>query len=107
MKTKGVAVSTIIMVMLGVIVLLFVGYWLVRTFTGSTLSKEECRSEYIQWCRTCAGMSWTGTATWEASLVSCLGKYASNLGFTIPLGPSGACGNAVNQANCGVVGISV
>jgi hypothetical protein len=103
MKTKGVAVSTIIMIMLGVVVLLFVGYWLVRVFTGAGLSSQECKSEYINWCNSCAARGWTGTATWSTAMVDCLGKYAQIIGLTTPLGANGDC--AANKNNCIAVGV--
>ncbi len=106
MKTKGVAVQTIIMVMLGVVVLLFVGYWLVRVFTTPALSEEECKSLYIDWCRNCALNSWTGTNAWDAIVTDCLGKYAAKMGFAT-ITASGDCTNLANKNNCAIVGISI
>ena len=103
MKTKGVAVQTIIMIMLGVVVLLFVGYWLVRVFTGKGLTAQECRSQFISWCESCAARGWTGTATWSADMVTCLGNYAQTIGLTTPLPANGDC--AANKNNCIAVGI--
>jgi hypothetical protein len=105
MKTKGVAVQTIIMIMLGVVVLLFVGYWLVRVFTGKGLSAQECRSQYIEWCQSCAARNWVGTAAWSPDMVTCLGLYAQTIGLTTPLGANGDCANLVNKNNCIAVGI--
>jgi hypothetical protein len=107
MKTKGVAVQTIIMIMLGVVVLLFVGYWLVRVFSTPALSEEACRSIYIDWCRNCALNSWTGTNLWGATVTDCLVKYGTKMGFPVAIPNPSLCSDAVNKANCGIVGISI
>jgi len=105
MKTKGVAVQTIIMIMLGVVVLLFVGYWLVRVFTGKGLTAQECRSQFVSWCGSCAARNWpTGvTAVWSADMVTCLNSYAQTIGLTTPLPANGNC--ELNKNNCIAVGI--
>jgi hypothetical protein len=107
MKTKGVAVQTIIMVMLGIVVLLFVGYWLVRVFTTPALSEEECRSLYIDWCRNCALKGWSGTIAWDTNLVDCMAKYNTKMGFPVAIPNPGLCSDATNKNNCGIVGITL
>jgi hypothetical protein len=103
MKTKGIAISTIIMLMLGVVVLLFVGYWLVRAFSGKGLSSQECKSQFISWCEACAAKNWIGTATWSTDLTNCLALYDKTLGIT--QGTAGDC--ATNLTGCKAVGIGV
>jgi len=105
MKTKGVAVQTIIMVMLGIIVLLFVGYWLVRVFTTPGLSQEECRTLLIDWCRTCSARGWDGTAyEVPSALTACLNRNAAALNINANTIQAGLCSAAASN-ECAKVGV--
>lgn len=56
MARKGIAVSQIILLVLGILVLAVVAYLLYTQFvtTGSTISKETCRAEATRACTGCA-----------------------------------------------------
>jgi uncharacterized protein (UPF0333 family) len=56
MATKGLAVSQIILLVLGIIVLAVVAYLLYTQFvsTGGTISAEQCRAEATRICTGCA-----------------------------------------------------
>ena len=107
MKTKGVAVQTIIMVLLGVVVLLFIGYWLVRTFSSPGLGQEECKTMLMDWCRTCGIKGWDSSAyAVPTALTSCLGRYATALNVNANTIQAGLCSGAASN-ECAKVGIMV
>ena len=56
---KGVAIPYIIALVIGIIVLVFIVYWVYRLFTAPQISYEDCRARLIQWCNMCAGLGWT------------------------------------------------
>lgn len=64
MRAKGIAVSQIILLVLGILVLAVVAYLLYTNFvtTGTTISSETCRAEATRSCTGCL-IATAGTAT--------------------------------------------
>jgi len=54
---KGVAIPYIIALVIGIIVLVFVVYWVYRLFTAPQISYEDCRTRAIQWCQACRAVN--------------------------------------------------
>ncbi len=57
---KGIAIPYIIALVIGIIVLVFIVYWVYRLFTAPQIAYEDCRSRMIQWCTICRSLGWTG-----------------------------------------------
>jgi len=74
---KGIAITTILLLTVGIIVSGLVIYQVYRSFTGSVLSEHECRTRMISWCTGCMNAGWSATAglpmTSESS--TCANKY--------------------------------
>ncbi len=60
MESKGIAIPYIIALVIGIIVLVFVVYWVYRLFSAPQISIEECKARMLQWCNTCSALGWTG-----------------------------------------------
>ena len=50
---KGIAIRTILLFLIGLVTAGIIIYYVYRTFTGSAMSQEECRSMAISWCTGC------------------------------------------------------
>jgi len=57
MKKKGIAIQTILLLLIGVLVAGVLVYFVYRYFSGGSLSREDCRGIMVGWCTTC----WTAT----------------------------------------------
>lgn len=53
MGNKGIAIRTILLLLIGVLVAGILIYFVYRFFSGSALSREECRAKAISWCTSC------------------------------------------------------
>ena len=75
MESKGVAIPYIIALVIGIIVLVFVVYWVYRMFAGpGGLSKADCERKFIDWCRSCAIRDWPDEAI-PTDVSNCLSAY--------------------------------
>ncbi|MEM3714534.1 MAG: hypothetical protein QXP77_00070 [Candidatus Aenigmatarchaeota archaeon] len=101
---KGIAIPYIIALVIGIIVLVFIVYWLYRLFGPGPITAEQCRSLMIQWCNACKNLGWSGgNAAPEcvSGYPEIVGGYISNLAN---------CDYTANQDvddACRAVGISV
>ncbi len=84
MMNKGIAIRTILLLLIGVLVTAILVYYVYVYFSGSALSREECRARAVSWCTSCwnamnaAGSSdWTVDAGPEPSveLADCVDDY--------------------------------
>jgi len=53
MASKGIAIRTILLLVVGVFVVVLVGYLVYRQISGPGVSCTECRSMLISFCTTC------------------------------------------------------
>ena len=60
--TKGIAVQTILMLLVGILVVGIIVYMVYRYFVGAPLAMEECRARAITWCTACKNVNWGLTA---------------------------------------------
>ena len=107
MNKKGIAVQTIILVLLGLVVLVFIAYWLYTLFAGETpLSMEQCRTELLTWCDMCKNNQWGTTS--DPMLASdpvaqrCWLDYYDQFGLRVP---AAADKCSTLQSQCSILGI--
>lgn len=55
---KGLMTRTIILIILGVLVLIFLGYWAWKSQKTEELTFQECRVKWMEWCIFCATKNW-------------------------------------------------
>ncbi|MEM5790457.1 MAG: hypothetical protein QXP77_00135 [Candidatus Aenigmatarchaeota archaeon] len=60
---KGVAIPYIVALVIGLIVIVFIVYWVYRSFGGQGVSCSDCKSQFIDWCTRCAMVN-KGSNTW-------------------------------------------
>ena len=53
MRNKGIAVRTILLLVVGVLVAGILVYMVYSYFGGSALSESDCKARLISWCTTC------------------------------------------------------
>ncbi len=68
---KGIAINTILILLVGIMVTGITVYYTYRTFTGSPLSEHECRGMMISWCSSCM----MGGAGIDPQLQECASKH--------------------------------
>ncbi|MEM5854591.1 MAG: hypothetical protein QW228_09565 [Candidatus Aenigmatarchaeota archaeon] len=51
------AIPYIIALVIGIIVLVFIIYWVYRLFTAPQISYEDCRTRAVQWCQACRSIN--------------------------------------------------
>ncbi len=79
---KGVAIPYIIALVIGIIVLVFIIYWVYRLFTAPQISYEDCRSRMIQWCTSCKSLGWSGGGKLEDFISKdCLNLLKNRVGI--------------------------
>ena len=96
---KAVAIPYIIALVLGMIVLVFVVYWIYRSFTGQGINCNECKSQFIDWCTRCA-LANKGKTDWDTNIASNSPSCAQTCDFT---GGSISCSDAEDE--CKAVGV--
>jgi hypothetical protein len=60
---KGLAVTQVVLLILGIVVLAIIGYLIYSTFIagGPTVVEQQCKSKFISVCSNCKAAGWTGT----------------------------------------------
>ena len=53
MRNKGIAVRTILLLVVGVLVAGVLVYIVYRNFVASSLSESDCRARIVSWCTSC------------------------------------------------------
>jgi len=81
-KRKGIAIQTILMLLVGILVVGIIVYMVYRYFVGAPLNEQECRSRAITWCTGCKNSNAGVTGDWTAAgsapgndLDTCAGTY--------------------------------
>ena len=76
--SKGIAIETILYLLLGIIVVGIIIYLVYTYATGGQLNEQQCRSKIISWCTGCSVANWaagTGTITADSDLGKCIDTY--------------------------------
>lgn len=71
---KGIAITTILILTVGILVSGLIVYQVYRTTTDSPLSQYECRARMVSWCTLCGNMGWSG-GSMDSELSECASKY--------------------------------
>jgi len=95
--SKGIAIRTILLLVVGIIVAGILIYLVYSYTTGVTLSAYECRAKMINWCTNCFNMGGGSVGDLPQELSDCL----SDMG--IPLAAGSKCDAA--QTQCGNFGV--
>jgi len=105
MESKGIAIPYIIALVIGIIVLVFIVYWVYRIFSGPQITLEDCRSRLIQWCNQCKVNNWadTGVNNRQAVGDECVTILKDKLGISFGANDAGI---ACSQTECAKIGIS-
>jgi hypothetical protein len=84
MKNKGIAVNTILMLLVGIIVVGIIIILVYKYVLGPQLGEPECKAKAISWCSDCKNAGWIDTApTMSTELQTCADKfYMGRNGFT-------------------------
>jgi hypothetical protein len=98
---KGIAIQTILLLLVGILVVGILVYMVYRYTAGKSLSSDECRAQFIVWCTNCYSANITKGAggTLPSTLHDCL------LGtMNIDLATSSTCATA--KSYCQQFGVS-
>jgi len=87
--SKGIAIETILYLLVGIIVVGIVIYLVYTYAIGAPIGEQECRGLAVSWCTSCKNAGWTGGPTPSTDLQACATKHFSTI-------PGAACtGNSV------------
>ena len=77
--SKGIAIETILMLLMGILIVGVIVYLIYRYVTGTTLGKEQCRGIITSWCTLCNNYDpeWktNGGPPQTEELKNCVHKY--------------------------------
>jgi hypothetical protein len=95
--SKGIAIQTILMLLVGILVVGIVVYMVYRYMFSPQLGINECRARLVTWCTTCATAGWKGGLELGTDVANCASQYFA---YTIVSGVdcSDQIGN--NAATC-------
>jgi len=72
---KGIAIQTILLLLVGIIVVSILVYMIYRYTGGGVLNEQSCRSEMISWCNLCLGGKFQSGPAMSEGLKDCAKKY--------------------------------
>jgi hypothetical protein len=67
---KGIAVNTILMMLVGIVVVGVIIYLVYKSLTNPSLSDEQCRSRLISQCMICRNMNWVSDVLVPSELLN-------------------------------------
>ena len=88
--TKGIAIQTILMLLVGILVVGIVVYMVYRYMFAPGLGQNECRAQLVSWCTTCKTAGWSGGFGLSDALRTCTNTF---------FGSNWASGDLCNQHN--------
>ncbi len=65
--SKGIAIETILYLLLGIIVVGIIVYLVYTYSSGGQLSEQQCRSNIINWCTGCSVANWADVSSKDAT----------------------------------------
>ncbi len=80
MPSKGIAIQTVLLLLVGILVVGVLVYALYSSTSNSPMSEYECRGKMISWCTGCSNAGWTGGTAMSDKLKECAQKYWSIAG---------------------------
>jgi len=99
--SKGIAIETILLLLVGIIVVGVIVYLVYTYATGKTLSAYECRAKMVSWCTNCFNAGWPATITLGQENSDCL---KNTMSYTLP--PGTTCQTAKTNGECEKFGVS-
>jgi hypothetical protein len=69
---KGIAIQTILLLLVGVLVVGILVYMVYRYTAGKTLSAYDCKALFVGWCTNCYNTKGTGTTKVGETISKCL-----------------------------------
>jgi len=73
--TKGIAIQTILMLLVGILVVGIIVYMVYRYMFSPGLSQNDCRAQLVSWCTTCRTVAWTGGFGLSDNVAKCTNTY--------------------------------
>jgi len=68
---KGIALQTILMLLVGILVVGIVVYLVYRYMVGPGLTTEGCRQAIVNWCTTCSASGWISNIKVSSDVNNC------------------------------------
>jgi hypothetical protein len=82
---KGIAIQTILMLLVGILVVGIVVYMVYRYFVGAPLNEQECRASLTTWCSSCKVMNFSHAGyTLGDERKTCIDRYGFGTGWDTP-----------------------
>jgi len=78
LMSKGIAIRTILYLLLGVLVVAILVYLVYTYTTGPSMDIQDCRSRVTNWCNSCMIAGWLdgfGTKTDTSDIYTCIEAY--------------------------------
>ena len=72
---KGIAITTILLLLVGSLVTGVTVYYTYRSMSGSPLSEYECRGMMVSWCIGCSNQGYEGENEVDPALGECASIY--------------------------------
>jgi len=72
---KGIAIQTILMLLVGILVVGIIVYMVYRYMFAPGLNQNDCRAQLISWCNTCKTAGWTSGFGMSSALATCTNSY--------------------------------
>ena len=74
--SKGIAIETILYLLLGIIVVGIIIYLVYTYTTGGQLNEQQCRSKVISWCTGCSVANWAESiGSIPSDVATCIDTY--------------------------------
>jgi len=75
LMSKGIAISTILYLLVGVLVVGIVVYLVYTYVMNPILPETQCRALATSWCTSCSAVDFTGGPDASSDLQGCAGEY--------------------------------
>jgi len=72
---KGIAVPTILKLVIGVIVIVIIVFLIYRYVLKSPIGEQECRARMTAWCASCQLSGWTSGPGMNQELKDCVSEH--------------------------------
>ena len=94
--TKGIAIQTILMLLVGILVVGIIVYMVYRYFVGAPLGEAECRTRITAWCSQCklSDFNQNGVQMTQ-DLAECVSTYFGPAAWDAP-----NCGGTPGYCDC-------
>ena len=90
---KGVAIPYIVALVIGMVVVVFIVYWVYKSFSSTVISAQECKAKFIDWCTLCLNNKWAGGSL-PSEISNCL-----STAYGISLAANSNCQTAKDKCN--------